>query len=119
MKNILGAIILGAAFAATAQPKKMSGELFAKIAADWYLTDQCTFEGRIKPETAAYGKQLLRQSLDNHEEDMARFEQLVEALRKKQNKRLPDPRVCNTLAMQIEEIRLEVANAEAKVRGRQ
>ena len=99
-----------------AQPK-MPPELFAVIAADWYVTDQCAFKGRIKPETAAYGKHLLRQSLDNYQADMAAFARLVEGLRKKLNNDLPNTNVCNTKAVAIEEIRLQVAAAEIKAQA--
>lgn len=96
---------------------KIPPELFAKIAADWYVTDQCVFKGRIKPETAAYGKHLLRQSLDGYQADMAAFARLVEALRQRLNNGLPNTNICNTMAVDIEEIRLQVAAAEVKVQA--
>lgn len=116
MKYLIGAGILSFACATSAQ-SKMPLELFAKIAGDWYATEQCAFEGRMKPETAAYGKQLLRQSLDKYQADMELFGRLVEGLRKKMKMGLPDPKICNTMAMQIEEIKLEVAAAQDKVKA--
>lgn len=116
MKKLLGVSILCVASAATAQ-SKMPPELFAKLAADWYVTDQCAFKGRIKPETAAYGKHLLRQSLDKYQADMAEFARLVEALRKRLNNGLSNTNICNTMAVEIEEIRLQVAAAEVKVQA--
>ena len=95
----------------------MPPELFTKIAADWYVTDQCVFKGRIKPETAAYGKHLLQQSLDEYQADMAAFARLVEALRQKLNNGLPNTNICNTMAADIEGIRLQVAAAEVKVQA--
>ena len=116
MKNLLGASILCLASAAFAQ-SEIPGELFAKLAADWYSTEQCAFEGRIKPETAAYGKQLLRQSLDKYQVEMDVFSRLVGLIRQKQKNGLPNANVCNVIAVEIEEIRLEVAAAEAKVQA--
>ena len=116
MKNLLGVSILCVASAVMAQ-SEMPPELFAKLAADWYVTDQCAFKGRIKPETAAYGKHLLRQSLDTYQADMAAFSRLVETLRKKLNNGLPNTNICNTMAVEIEEIRLQVAAAEVKVQA--
>jgi hypothetical protein len=82
VKYLVGAGILSFVCAASAQ-SKMPLELFAKIAGDWYATEQCAFEGRIKPETAAYGKQLFRQSLDEDQADMELFGRLVEGLGRK------------------------------------
>ena len=94
----------------------MSNEESSVLAAQWYATQQCAADGRIKIETAAYGLQQLRQTRDKFHIDAAKFEFVVAGIGIiLKNKSLPNAKMCNILALQIEDIRLQVNAALTQV----
>lgn len=109
MKIVLAVSMLCAASASMANPE-LSNEGYGRLAGQWFATEQCAIQGRISPETAAFGKKILREAQERYEVDKAHFNLLVAAVAKKFANGL-NPRICNQIAMEIEDIRLQRSTA--------
>ena len=119
MKKLLAMSLICAAFASMAKAE-ISDETF-RLAGQWSATEQCAIHGRISAESAAFGKQILRDSLEGLEIDKAQFNILLSVIAGKEYAKKiqkgPDPKICNQIAMQIEDIRLQRSTAEAKAQA--
>lgn len=117
MKNLLAISLICATSASLAQ-SEISNELYETPAGYWFATEQCAIQGRIRAETAAFGKQMQRVGLAQFKFDQDQFNILLAALAEKYTKAL-NPKLCNYIAMEIEDLRLQhsTAAAEAQVQG--
>jgi hypothetical protein len=115
MKKFIAVGLLCVASAAMAKPE-LSDEGFGRLAGQWFATEQCAIQGQISAETAAYGKHILREAQERYEVDKVRFGLVVNEVAKKFKKGL-DPKLCNSIGMEIEDLRLQrkvQAEAEAQ-----
>ena len=126
MKKLLAISLLCVASAGMAQPK-LSAEEFAKsedftiLTVQWYATEQCAIQGQLGAEPAAYGKYLLRERVAQYMSE-SQFVIIVKTLAAEMRKKSVETRVCNIIAMQIEDSRLQrstAAQAEAELQQQQ
>jgi len=125
MKNLLMISLLCAAFSSVAQPQLSAEELaksedFATLTWQWHATEKCAIQGQLGAEPAAYGKHLLRERVAQYMAE-SQFVAIVKALAVVRKKPV-EARVCNTIAMQIEDARLQrstAAQAEAELEQQQ
>ena len=126
MKKLIMIGLLCAAFASMAQPQLSAQELaksedFATLTMQWYATEQCAIQGQLGAEPAAYGKHLLRERVAQYMAE-SQFVIIVKTMAAKMRKKSVEARVCNTIAMQIEDARLQrstAARADAELEQQQ
>ena len=118
MKMFLTISLMCAASAAFAKPD-LPAERYQTLAEHWFATEQCAIQGQLSAETAAYGKQILREVHAQYEMSMERFDKELETMQKTYSK--PPTSVCNSIAMTVADIRLQrsTAAAQAQSRGEQ
>ena len=115
MKKFLAISLLCAASASMAKPE-LSNEGYGRLAGQWFATENCVIQGRLSAETAAFGKQILREAQERFEVDKVHFNIVQGALAKKYKKGL-DPKLCNDIAMEIEDLRLQRSTAAAQAQA--
>lgn len=120
MKKFLAISLLFLASTSIAQPGISPEELganYGRLSLQWFVTEHCAIEGRISAETAAFGKQILRQSIQRYELDQEVFNIYVAEFKKKRTRDL-NIKHCNQIAMQIEDLRLQQNTATAQAQAK-
>lgn len=126
MKKLLATSLICAAFASMAQPQLSAEELaksedFRILTIQWYATEHCAIQGQLGAEPAAYGKHLLRERVAQYTSE-PQFVAIIKAMAAQMRKKPVEARVCNTIAMQIEDARLQrstAAQADAELEQQQ
>lgn len=120
MKKFLAISLLLVTSASIAQsklPLKELGETYGRLGLQWVITEHCAIEGRISAETAAFGKQELRQSIKKYELDQDIFFDIYVVEFKKKLARKIDFKLCNQVAMEIEDLRLRQGAVAAEAQA--
>lgn len=126
MKKLLAISLICAAFTSMAQSQLSADELaksedFNILTIQWYATERCAIQGQLGAEPAAYGKHLLRERVAQYMSE-SQFVAIIKAMAVQMRNKPVEVRICNTIAMQIEDARLErstTAQAAAELEQQQ